>query len=118
HADEHHVLVVHLGDHAAQSVGDCRAARTRRLPVLAEHEVVDEQPRVRATSSAPPRSRTRTPSPPAPRAAPAAAPRRAWRAPRARARRPVAPGAPPATPAPYRPSSDLLRVDLVLVGPP
>src|SRR5438128_12300568 len=69
----------------------------------------------RAATLGRPRSRTCTPSRPEPTAAPAAAPRRAWRAPRPPARRPPAPCAPSATPAPSRPSSDLLRVDVVLV---
>src|SRR5207248_2116026 len=52
---------------------------------------------------------------PEPTAAAAAAPRPAWCAPRARARPRAAACEPSATPALSRPSSDLLRVDLVLV---
>src|SRR3954463_8594168 len=69
----------------------------------------------RAATSARPRSRTCTRSRPGPTAARAAAPRRASHASPVLARRPATPCAPLATPAPFRPSSDLLHVDLVLL---
>jgi len=45
YADERNVAIVQVHDHAAQPVGERRAARARNRPVLPEHQVVDEQPR-------------------------------------------------------------------------
>src|SRR5215211_2219100 len=45
HADQRQVAVIQVDDRPAQPVGERRATGARHLPVLPEHQVVDEQPR-------------------------------------------------------------------------